>query len=198
MIHFDPTTHSYTLAGKRLPNVTSILSPLSVYAGVPQSVLDAAAQRGNDVHKACELVLWDLLDEESLSDEYKGYVEGFKKFLIETRFQAEQIEERVHHKTLLYAGTLDMGGLLPNGKKLRRALIDIKTTFKLLDAVGPQTAAYAEAWNSQKEKDEHFVERFGLQLKPDGTYKMLPFNTVTDITIFRSCLNIHNFMRKQA
>jgi len=198
VIHFDPSSHTYSLDGRKLPNVTSILSPLSVYAGIPQHLLEAAAQRGNDVHKACELYLWDLLDEESLCDEYKSYLAGFKKFLHETRFQAEQVEERVYHKTLLYAGTLDMGGLLPSGKKTRRALIDIKTTFALLASVGPQTAAYAEAWNSMHDKDQHFVERFGLQLKADGTYKMLPFNHPSDMTIFRSCLNVHNFMRKAA
>ena len=196
MMQFDAASHTYTLGGKKLPNVTTILKPLSVYAGVPQSLLDAAAERGNNVHKACELLLWDLLDEETLADEYKPYMKGFKQFLSETGFEAQQIEERVYHKSLMYAGTMDMGGILP-GRKPKRVIIDIKTTFALLDSVGPQTAAYQEAYNSHHEKPEHLVERFGLQLKANGTYKMLPFNTITDMTIFRSCLNIHNFMRKK-
>lgn len=195
MIHFDPTSHSYTLDGRRLPNVTSILEPLSSYAGVPRHILDAAAERGNHVHKACELVLWDLLDEDELADEYKPYIAAFKQFLVETRFSADHIEARVYHKELLYAGTLDLGGVLP-GRKPRRALIDIKTTFKLLPSVGPQTAAYIDAWNSTHDKDAHFQDRYGLQLKPDGTYKMLPFTDPLDMNVFRSCLVIHNFMRK--
>src|SRR3990167_8720672 len=76
MMQFDAASHTYTLGGKKLPNVTTILKPLSVYAGVPQSLLDAAAERGNNVHKACELLLWDLLDEETLADEYKPYMKG--------------------------------------------------------------------------------------------------------------------------
>ena len=199
MIQFDPAAHSYTLGGRRLPNVTSIMEPLCDYSRIPRDVLDAAALRGNHVHKACELYLWEMLDEESLDADYKPYLEGFKKFLAETGFIAEQIEERVYHKTLLYAGTMDLGGILPGkGRKGdKRALIDIKTTFKLMASVGPQTAAYADAWASHRPKDQHFEERYGLQLKKDGTYKLQPFKSLNDSNVFRSCLAIYNFMQTE-
>lgn len=201
MIHFDPTAHAYFLDGKKLPNVTSILAPLSTYAGVPQHILETAAERGNYVHKACEMLIWETLDEDSLSEESKPYIAAFKKFLADTGFAAEQTEERIFHKTLLYAGTLDIGGVFPvrgRMKKPKRALVDLKTTFKLLQSVGPQTAAYFEAWNSTHEKDEQFEERYGLQLKKDGTYKLNPYKSLNDMNIFRSCLAVYNFIRSQS
>lgn len=199
MIQFDPASHSYTLEGRCLPNVTSIMEPLCEYTRIPRHVLDAAAMRGQHVHRACELYLWGLLDERSLDEEYIPYLEAFKRFLSETGFVAESIEERVYHKTLLYAGTMDLGGVLPGrGRKGdKRALIDIKTTFKLMASVGPQTAAYADAWASHRPKEQHFEERYGLQLKKDGTYKLQPFKSLNDSNVFRSCLAIYNFMNQE-
>lgn len=200
MIHFDPIQHAYTLDGKRLPNVTGILAPLSEYAGIPRHILDAAAERGNNVHKAVELYLWDMLDEDSLAEEYRPYLEAFKKFQQETGFEAAFIEERVYHRDLMYAGTIDLGGTLPprgRMKKSKFALIDIKTTFRLMQSVGPQIAAYFEAWNSHKPA-RPFEERFGLQLKKDGTYVLKPYTSSTDFNVFRSCLAVHNYMRKAA
>lgn len=199
MLTFDPVQHTYTLEGRRLPNVTSIMEPLVDYARVPAKVLQDAADRGNYVHKMCEMYLWELLDENSVSDGYLKYLQAFKKFLSETGFIAEHIEERVYHKTLLYAGTMDLGGVLPGrGRKGdKRVLIDIKTTFKLMASVGPQTAAYADAWASHRPKEQHFEERYGLQLKKDGTYKLQPFKSLNDSNVFRSCLAIYNFMNQE-
>lgn len=199
MLTFDPIQHSYTLGGRRLPNVTSIMEPLVDYSRIPAQILAAAAERGNYVHKACEMYLWETLDEESMTEEFKPYLTAFKLFLRETGFIAEHIEERVYHKTLLYAGTMDLGGILPGkGRKGdKRALIDIKTTFKLMASVGPQTAAYADAWASHRPKEQHFEERYGLQLKKDGTYKLQPFKSLNDSNVFRSCLAIYNFMQTE-
>ncbi len=95
---------------------------------------------------------------------------------------------------------MDLGGTLPpigRRKEPHRALIDIKTTFKLMKSVGPQTAAYNDAWASQKPKAEHFDERYGLQLKKDGKYILKPMKSIVDSNVFRSCLAIYNFMKEK-
>lgn len=197
ILNFDEDSHTYTLGGKVIPSVTQVLSPLTEYAGIPKHILDAAADRGNYVHKACEMYLWETLDEDSLKEEARPYFNGFKKFMSETGFIPEVIEERVYHPTLKYAGTLDLGGILPPAgrrKKPQRALIDLKTTFKLMRAVGPQTAAYFDAWAAANPKDK-FEARYALQLKKDGTYCLEPMKDRTDSNIFLSCLNIFNFMK---
>lgn len=200
MLTFDPVEHKYYHDGVHVPNVTSILAPLSEYAKVPRNVLKQAAARGNYVHDMCEQYLWELLDESSINEGYKGYLNAFKKFLEETGFEAEYVEQKVFHTQLRYAGTLDLGGVLPpigRRKNPHRALIDIKTTFRLLASVGPQTAAYNEAWKSEQPKELHFDERYGLQLKADGTYTLKPYKSPFDMNTFRACLVVHNFMTQE-
>lgn len=197
-LDFDEESHTYTIGERKLPSVTQILKPLVDYAGIPPSILAHACERGNYVHKACEMYLLGTLDEESLNEECAPYFEGFKRFLDETGFEPELIEQRVHHSKLMYAGTVDLGGVLPpmgRKRKSHRAMIDIKTTFKLMKSVGPQTAAYADAWASSNPKELHFDERYGLQLKKDGSYKLEPMRAPTDSNTFLSCLNIYNFMQ---
>lgn len=195
---FDQASHTYSLDGVVIPNVTSILEPLVDYSRIPAAIMEKARQRGDYVHKACELYLWDMLEEDAIEPEYEPYIDAFKLFLSETGFVADLIEHRVYHPRLRYAGTLDLGGTLPPlGRRKRpiRALIDLKTTFKLMASVGPQTAAYVDAHNSSVSAAERFEARYGLQLKGDGSYKLLPMKEPSDMNVFLSCLNIYNFMK---
>jgi hypothetical protein len=75
------------------------------------------------------------------------------------------------------------------------ALIDIKTTFKLMKSTGPQTAAYKDAWD--KTWSQPIDWRYGLQLRKDGTYNLAPMKSPIDMNIFRSCLAIHNYMTEK-
>lgn len=195
---FEPGAHVYSLNGVRLPNVTSILDPLVDYSGIPRKIMEAAKMRGDYVHKMCEMFAWGTLDEESVAPEYMPYLTAFKKFLTENHFEPLYVEERVWHKTLKYAGTLDLAGHLRIGKARnpKMALIDIKSTFRMMASVGPQTAAYQEAFNSHRDKADHFKERFGLRLTAAGTYQLLPCSDSHDFTVFRSCLNIYHFIQK--
>lgn len=54
---FEPEHHTYTLNGHQLSGVTAIISWLfpDTYKGIPQSVLDAAADYGTLIHEKCEL-----------------------------------------------------------------------------------------------------------------------------------------------
>lgn len=198
MLKFDGSNHTYTLDGQVIPGVTTILNPLTDYSKVPKPILEKAAARGNYIHKACEMFCWGTLDETDIEEDYQPYIDSFKLFMEEIRFEPEFIEERVYHPKLKYAGTFDLGGILhPFGraKKAHRVQIDIKTTFAFMPSVGPQTAAYNEAWNYGKKKNLSFDKRFALRLKKDG-YELLPLRDSGDMNIFLSCLNIYNFMRK--
>ena len=54
---FDSEHHTYTLEGHELSGVTPIINWLfpDTYKGIPQSVLDAAAEYGTLIHSKCEL-----------------------------------------------------------------------------------------------------------------------------------------------
>lgn len=198
MISFDEATHTYTVDGVIVPNVTSIMRGIVDYSNIPRHILDEASERGTYVHKCCEMFLWGTLDESSVEPGYMPYLDAFKLFLGDTYFIVEHIEERVYHRKLKYAGTVDMIGIFPpirtNGNS-KRALIDIKTTFKLMKSTGPQTAAYKDAWESAG--NDEIDHRYGLQLKKDGTYNLAPMKSPIDMNIFRSCLAIHNYMMEK-
>lgn len=196
MLKFDEASHTYTFNGKRVPNVTTILDPLVDYSMVPTHILEAAKDRGDYVHKACEMVCWGTLDEDELDPEFAPYVDAFKLFLLETGFEPVHIEERVYHPVLNYAGTLDLAGTLPPKGKRKNpqwCVMDIKTTAAIMPSVGPQTAAYQEAWNHcHKPKLTH---RYVVKLSAKG-YELQALTDRGDLNIFLSCLNIVNFLAR--
>jgi hypothetical protein len=197
-LRFDASTHAYYLGDRRLPNVTGVLDgPISDYAGIPRAVLQAASERGTYVHKACELLVWDLLDWDSLEANFRPYVTAFANWLRDSCAVVHTSEERVWHRDLFYAGTLDLECDVQKRKSWRRAVVDIKTSFRLMPAVGPQLAAYQEARNSHSDKENKILDRYGLQLRADGTYRLQPYESPNDMNIFKSCLNILNFVNQE-
>jgi hypothetical protein len=196
--HFDEATHTYTLDGKVLPSVTQILKQLteSVYRFVPQDVLDAAADLGRCVHKACEL--WNLgtLDEESLHPDIVPYLEGWKKFAAEAQFRPILVEAPLFHSALNYAGMIDAFGEQAGVP----SLIDIKTTSVITAAtVGPQTAAYADLIArapAMEEFGKKKLRRSAVHLIGDGTYRQHFFSEDAERSVFLSCLSLHNWRKR--
>ena len=198
MLTFDADTHTYRYDGKEVPGVTRVLEPISSYAGIPGHILNAAAERGTYVHAACELLVWDSLAWDDLDPECRPYVEAFARFLEQSGVDLELTEERVYHPALRYAGTADLICRLPKRRKMRRAVVDYKTCLKLMPAVGPQVAAYQEAQNAGQPKGaEKVADRYGLQLKKDGTYSLVPYESPNDFNVFRACLTIHQFTQQR-
>ena len=199
MIDFDEATHTYSRNGVVVPSVTQVLTPLTDYSSVPKWRLGQARERGDYVHRMCEMFVWGTLDESDLDKDYTPYLDGFKRFLKDTNFIPEHVEERVYHPQLHYAGTFDLGGSLPPKGRVRktyRALIDIKTTYAFMPSVGPQTAGYKDAWNKMVDKELRFEKRMALRLKPDE-YELIPLRDEGDMNIFQSCLNVYNFMKRK-
>jgi len=193
-LQFDEATHRYTLNGVELPSVTKILDDvLQEYASIDAETMRVARERGTAVHKACELHDKDSLDYDSLDPVVLPYMEAYIKFLNDTGFDPQIIEQPVHSR-FRYAGTLDRIGSAKHSKN--RWQIDIKTPKSISTSVGPQTAAYDQAarecgWIEKKEK----VERYALQLRDNGTYRMVPCQSPIDFNVFLSALTIYNFKR---
>lgn len=187
MLTFDRPTHTYQWNGETVPSVTQILGQLTDLSMIPRDVLERKRQIGTWVHEAIELDLAGDLDESSIGDDWSGYFKGWRKFQAESGFVMLENEQKVYSPKYRYAGTLDLFGDLP---KLGRSLIDTKCTATIYPAVGPQTAAYAEARGTQKAK------RFALQLKPNGTYNLHPCADRGDFGVFAAALTLFNW-RKQ-
>lgn len=186
---FDPVEHAYTVAGKRLPSVTQILSPLVDYSMVPRDVLERAQKLGTAVHRMTELYDLDDLDMDCLADELVPYLTAWIKFRAESGFVPETIEKRLYHPALRFAGTPDRSGLI-NG---RRAVIDIKKMLTLGPVIGLQLAAYGELFAKNGTQIE---DRYGLGLRADGTYRLVPFTDKGDWPVFLSLLTLNNWKVK--
>lgn len=188
-LQFDEGLHEYRLDGRRLPSVTQLLAPLVDYSQVPKETLERAQQLGTAVHRMTELHDKEDLDEESLSNELRPYLEGWKKFRTECQFEPVTVEHRMSHPTFRYAGTSDRTGAI----KGRLAVLDIKKMFVLGPHIGPQLAAYQKLHETEGLK---VIDRYALGLRPDGTYRLQPFTDPLDWQCFLSHLTIHNWKAK--
>ena len=175
---FDPAAHRYTLDGRELPSVTTILRGLDDFSNVPARVLERARDRGNRVHSACNLDVLGTLDEATVDDEVAPYLAQFRKFLRESRFAPTLSECRVYDDVLWYAGTLDLFGDLPGCIDVQ---IDIKSGA-IPRSVGPQTAAYANGLYVRS----GLMTRKRFALKLEGSkYSLILLDSLADMDIFK-------------
>lgn len=188
VLTFDEATHTYRFGGQVVPGVTSILAPLTDFSRVPPHVLEAAANFGKAVHRACELDDLGELDEATLDDALLPYLQAWRKFSAEHAVQWDQIEQPNYHATLRYAGTPDRFGKV-NG---RPTVVDIKSTAQLYPSVGPQLAAYANALQNP------YADRLAVQLKADGTYVAKPYKDPTDWPVFASLMTLRNWCARHS
>lgn len=185
-LHFDPSMHTYSVDGEIIPGVTSIMSILGLYDGVPSEVLERASERGLNVHWLTEMT--DMLHEVDIPEEYEPYVAAWGQFRDDYGVEFHAIEERVYHPRYGYAGTIDRIATINDCV----GVLDIKTTSRLHPETGVQLAAYAEAWN--EERSTPFVtHRWAIQLKGDGSYVFHEYTREDDFATFLGCLQIHNW-----
>ncbi|MGB8422232.1 hypothetical protein [Paraburkholderia sp.] len=186
---FDEGAHSYAVDGRKVPGVTSLLAPLVDYSMISREVMERAQQLGTAVHRMTELHDNDDLDEDSLSDELRPYLDGWKKFRAECQFEPITIEKKLYHPMFRYAGTSDRTGMV----KGRLAVIDIKKMMTLGPVIGVQLAAYQEL---HKADGLAVVDRYALGLRPDGSYRLQPYRDMLDWQCFLSLLTQRNWSIK--
>ena len=202
---FDAERHEYTLGVRRLPSVTEILRPVSMfeYRFVSASVMERAALLGSATHALIELDIAGTLDEDALDDSLRPYLASWRQFRAQSGFVPVLSEARVHSRRYGFAGTLDLFGVMNDSP----TLIDAKRTAQVPRSAGPQTAAYQIALReSRPEAIADAIElgvvgmnimRFALHLTP-GRWQLVPFRNPNDQRVFLSALTIHNYMEKAA
>lgn len=197
VLQFDPVAHAYTIAGVRVPSVTQVLKPLYNFDGIPPGVLQAKAALGTAVHRACELLDNDDLDEESDAGRaalapLAGYLAGYKRFKSDKKLKILHNEQRLFHPVHRYAGTIDrsyaMEGHIWD--------VDLKSTVSMSPIVGIQTAAYTEMFRAAGRTQP--ARRGALQLFPDGNYKLHEFTDPSDFPVFLSLLTVQRFKERHA
>lgn len=155
----------------------------------PWTQRDKAAARGTEVHNLAEQLITGV--DVAVPEHLSGHVESVVKFLNEWQVRPVLVERTVGHYRYGYAGTFDLIGDLPDG---RRVLFDYKTSTGVYPDVALQLAAYQ--WAS------HYVAEDGTEIpmtevgideakvvhvRADG-YDVIPFNTGPDV--FLAFLNV--------
>lgn len=186
---FDPDTHTYRLAGKLLPSVSEIISPLgnSEENDLLEMRLERAAERGTILHAA----LADLLsgDEPEVPSDYEKYMDGVRLFLDEHSLEPYAMEEPTYSERLWVAGTPDFVGLFDG----ELAILDYKFVSQVAKIkVKAQLNLYAEM------TEEHglFPDRLlCVQFLPGGDYRLYP--TARDNTEADCCLQLYRLKQKR-
>ena len=167
-IDFDEERHIYTVDGKKVPSVTEMLSYATAkhYGNINESVLRQAAQRGTDVHEACQDIDYGL--EVKADPVIAPYVKAYVQFLCDYLPEWEEIEQKHYNENLVYCGTVDRMGKI-NGRK---AIVDIKTVSSISRTnyivYSAQTYAYSRFYD-----DGCDFDRYILVLKKDGKYRLV-------------------------
>jgi len=193
MITFNSEEHSYQLDGQPIPSVTTILKDAGLidFSKINADILDRASKFGSAVHLACELYDKGDLNEDHLDINLLPYLDAWRKFLKDTGFKIQAIEEKVASDKYWYAGRLDRRGRLFD----KVTVLDIKTGSGILPSTAIQLAAYQECVNQGLHMKDKVKEREVVQLKADGTYALAPdkFFSKNDFSVFLSALNLKNW-----
>ena len=140
-------------------------------------------ERGKAAHSAVEYYEQGDLDEGLLSPVISPYLEGWKKFNADTGYVSTAQERIVYNRTYRYCGTLDQEGVMDGAT----CLIDLKTgPYQFWWAY--QTAAYNAEAKCRR--------RYSLELREDGTYRLIPHKDKRDFQTFLACLTVANIKIK--
>lgn len=159
-LEFDPAEHRYTLHGKRVPGVTTILQELGLYPEYPPDPRYRA--RGSAVHAAAKLFMEGRFDRERSGPGLRGYIDSLQGFLSASDFRPKHLERAIWSESWRCAGTLDLHG----GLQGVNTLVDLKTGAPAM-AARLQTAAYVLMLKECAGIET--VRRFTVQLYPDGS-----------------------------
>ena len=193
-IEFDQDNHAYFVGGHQIPNVTKALNLFAErYAGIPRYAMDLARFRGQAVHLATVHDDQGKLDYDYLDDQLKPYIDAWRKFKEEAKFKPMIFEMKVYHEKYKYAGTLDRIGRLGDFKQI---LLDIKTGAAMTPITGPQTAAYLAAYAIYKRIDITPIQRYGVELHNNGTFKLQRFDDPEDLAVFLASLTLLRWRHK--
>ncbi len=138
---FDEVEHRYTLDGKELSGITSIIHHYcfpDMYGGVSQAVLDKAAERGKRIHNLVQLSVLDLLPDDNRAE--------LQPFFDATKGIEWLASEYLVSDLEAVASAIDLVGLV-DGKIY---LYDIKTTSVLqLQYLQWQLSIYSRLFRQQ-------------------------------------------------
>lgn len=197
-IHFNKAEHKYyTPDGLHIPNVTSILKPISPYRFFDEQAMEKARKKGVAVHHMVEWECKGTLDLTTLPEWIKPAYDEWMKFKRHSQFIMLESELRVYNNIARYAGTLDLYGTIVIKGKKYYCYIDIKRSMLGGSTIGYQIAAYTEAHRSMMTPAPVTIpKRFALVIREDNDFRLQEFKDPKDYLNFQTCLNYQRLQEK--
>lgn len=202
-VSFEEKSHIYTVEQRLVISVTSVWKHhgCDIYSLMTARQMDRVAFKreiGKAVHLATAYDDTGRLKESSVADPVRPYLEAWRAFKRDAKIKPVIMEMQLYSKRWRYAGTLDivfeMDGFLWLGDK--------KITAEMSPLVAIQTAAYRLVVNEMPAEhrgslgDRKVKKRCGIQLKPNGTYQLHPYNEESDEAVWLSFLQIASWKQK--
>ncbi|MCC6989917.1 MAG: hypothetical protein IT181_13010 [Acidobacteria bacterium] len=191
-VDFDESAHRYTYNRRIVVSVTQVLRAFfpHTFAHVPADVLERKRQIGQAAHLATHLHDRGHLDERTVTDAVRPYLESWRLWCDIQRATVIATEIRLVHPTLGYAGTIDKLVIVPDFAGL--TLPDLKTGDPADARAHLQTAAYAELVRAAlaERLGPHEVppiRRLSLHLQPTGHVpRAYPYDSRLDFRKFKA------------
>lgn len=180
-LKFDKKKHAYTVNGKVVLSVTSVLPDIPEAVMYKQCFIDKTLL-GSRVHDYADVVNNYYMTHDGeipCEDVYRGttfqkeddpYIKAYLKFLKEKKPRIISSEMKIYHKLYNYAGTLDLAVEMKN----KLWILDLKTSSRVAPYARLQLAAYVRAYNAKNPKNEIF-NRGIVHLLPTGVYKLITY-----------------------
>jgi hypothetical protein len=179
-LNFQEDTHTYTLEGRTVPSVTTVLEAEG-YSN-PFTHNEYAAGWGSMAHKTVELDCTGRLG--SYDPAFEPWMEGIRAFRAKHNPQGD-FERRVYWKCgpMEYAGTADFVGVIGH----REYVLDWKfwasKSKDLIAIAGLQLAAYEMALRNGPKRNRAVVWFF------PGGFRLIPLTDTTDEPVWRGIVN---------
>ena len=182
-IDYDSEHHLYFMNGNLVHSVTEITGCLHNFGDIPKQKLEAAAKKGTAVHTAIQYYLENDLDENTLDEVIKPYLESFKQWYSYSNMKPVKLEMIVGSLKLQYAGRFDC---LMKDKANNLIIVDWKTGIKT-KSHSAQGAGYCIAYEEMKRKSG--IKSATLYLKPTG-FEFIENDTISSKLEFLNALKI--------
>lgn len=186
---FDPVTHAYTSdAGLRIPSTTQALkmSGWVDFGMIAKDVLENKRGIGEAVHKCAQYFDEGDLDESTVLPEWAGYLDGWKKFVRESKVNILGTEQRSVGAIngMPFGMTYDRLAIVDG----EESLLELKCCANKETYWGLQLASYdmglPQCATALKRR------RYAIQLKKDGDYRLWPFDDLSDYEAFTYSLAV--------
>ena len=160
--------HVYRVGGSEFVSVTQAIRETGLM-GDTSFYTEQARDRGTAVHAMVEYYDQGDLDEATLDPALAGYLDAYRRFLVDYEPAWQLIEAQRADTTLRYAGTVDRAGRLKGVK--HPVVLDVKSgSPEAWHAIQLSAYKHLEA----AELGAALIARYALYLSPDGSYRLVP------------------------